>query len=159
MTNQTRLTDELNALYANYVESINDAVAADDLALAAELADSYDRDAIVLMAEREGRQDLLSHFGLTQDGGRLSVQRDTHGVPQIWADTAEDLFRAQGYVHAQDRFWEMDFRRHVTAGRLAELFGPDQVDTDDVERVIQAEPVLQPDGQRTQDAGDGSEAD
>jgi hypothetical protein len=29
------------------------------------------------MAEREGRQDLLSHFGLTQDGGRLSVQRDT----------------------------------------------------------------------------------
>ena len=40
MTNQTRLTDELNALYANYVESINDAVAADDLALAAELAES-----------------------------------------------------------------------------------------------------------------------
>jgi penicillin G amidase len=30
---------------------------------------------------------------------------------------------AQGYVHAQDRFWEMDFRRHVTAGRLSELFG------------------------------------
>ena len=54
MTNQTRLTDELNALYANYVESINDAVAADDLALAAELADSYDRDAIVLMAEQRG---------------------------------------------------------------------------------------------------------
>jgi hypothetical protein len=77
MTNQTSLTDELNALYANYVESINDAVAADDLALAAELADSYDRDAIMLMAEREGRQDLLSHFGLTPDGGRLSVQRDT----------------------------------------------------------------------------------
>jgi hypothetical protein len=77
MTNQTSLTDELNALYANYVESINDAVAADDLALAAELADSYDRDAIMLMAEREGRQDLLSHFGLTPDGGHLTVQRDT----------------------------------------------------------------------------------
>jgi hypothetical protein len=77
MTNQTRLTDELNALYASYVESINDAVAADDLGLAAELADSYDRDAILLMAEREGRQDLLPHFGLTPDGGRLTVQRDT----------------------------------------------------------------------------------
>ena len=77
MTNQTRLIDELNALYANYIESINDAVAADDLALAAELADSYDRDAILLMAEREGREDLLSHFGLTPDGGRLRVQRDT----------------------------------------------------------------------------------
>jgi hypothetical protein len=77
MTSQTRLTDELDALYAAYVESINDAVAGDDLALAAELAESYDRDAIMLMAEREGRQDLLSHFGLTQDGGRLSVERDT----------------------------------------------------------------------------------
>ena len=77
MTNQTRLIDELNALYANYIESINDAVAADDLTLAAELADSYDQDAILLMAEREGREDLLSHFGLTPDGGRLRVQRDT----------------------------------------------------------------------------------
>ncbi len=69
-------------------------------------------------------------------GAPVSVQRDTHGVPQIWADTAEDLFRAQGYVHAQDRFWEMDFRRHVTAGRLAELFGPDQVDTDEFVRTL-----------------------
>ncbi|MCY4728309.1 hypothetical protein NYO98_18660 [Nocardioides sp. STR2] len=77
MTDQTRLIDELNTLYASYVQSINDAVAAYDLVLAAELADSYDRDAILLMAEREGRQDLLSHFGLTQDGGRISVQRDT----------------------------------------------------------------------------------
>ena len=77
MTNQTRLTDELNTLYAHYVQSINDAVAADDLTLAAELAEHYDRDAILLMAEREGRQDLLPQFGLTPDGGRLSVQRDT----------------------------------------------------------------------------------
>ncbi|MFM9653803.1 penicillin acylase family protein, partial [Streptomyces galilaeus] len=46
------------------------------------------------------------------------------------ADTAHDLFAAQGYVHAQDRFWEMDFRRHVTSGRLAELFGASQLPTD-----------------------------
>ncbi|MFW6204767.1 MAG: penicillin acylase family protein, partial [Actinomycetota bacterium] len=62
--------------------------------------------------------------------GSVEVLRDEHGVPHIYADTAEDLFRAQGYVHAQDRFWEMDFRRHVTSGRLAELFGEDQVETD-----------------------------
>src|SRR5918993_163391 len=66
----------------------------------------------------------------------VEVVRDEHGIPQIWADTAEDLFRAQGYVHAQDRFWEMDFRRHVTAGRLSELFGPDQVDTDEFVRTL-----------------------
>ena len=62
--------------------------------------------------------------------GEAEVVRDEHGIPHIYADTAEDLFRAQGYVHAQDRFWEMDFRRHVTAGRLSELFGEDQVETD-----------------------------
>ena len=51
--------------------------------------------------------------------------RDEHGIPQIYADTVDDLMRAQGFVHAQDRFFEMDVRRHVTAGRLAELFGED----------------------------------
>jgi penicillin G amidase len=48
--------------------------------------------------------------------GDVTVFRDHYGVPQIYADSAEDLFTAQGYVHAQDRFWEMDFRRHVTSG-------------------------------------------
>jgi penicillin G amidase len=60
----------------------------------------------------------------------VTVYRDQYGIPQVYAKTAADLFRAQGYLHAQDRFWEMDFRRHVTSGRLAELFGPDQVETD-----------------------------
>jgi hypothetical protein len=77
MTNQTRLIDELNALHATYVQAINVAVEASDPALAAELAADYDRDAILLMAEREGRQDLLAHFGLNRDGGRLAVERDT----------------------------------------------------------------------------------
>ena len=49
----------------------------------------------------------------------VDVLRDEHGVPQIYADTPEDLFEAQGYVHAQDRFYEMDVRRHITAGRLS----------------------------------------
>jgi penicillin amidase len=66
----------------------------------------------------------------------VTVYRDDAGVPQIVAETDHDLFFAQGYVHAQDRFWEMDFRRHVTAGRLAELFGPSQVDTDAFVRTL-----------------------
>src|SRR5918994_4586341 len=66
----------------------------------------------------------------------VDVVRDEHGIPQIYADTAQDLFRAQGYVHAQDRFWEMDFRRHVTAGRLSELFGEDQVERDTFLRTL-----------------------
>lgn len=62
--------------------------------------------------------------------GEVTVQRDVLGIPTITADTSEDLFFAQGYVHAQDRFWEMDFRRHVTSGRLSELFGESQLPTD-----------------------------
>ncbi len=63
-------------------------------------------------------------------GADVTVYRDDAGIPQIVAETSADLFMAQGYVHAQDRFWEMDFRRHVTSGRLSELFGASQVDTD-----------------------------
>jgi penicillin amidase len=62
----------------------------------------------------------LSLPGLTAP---VTVVRDERGVPQIYAQTADDLFLAQGYVQAQDRFFEMDFRRHVTAGRLSELVG------------------------------------
>lgn len=67
---------------------------------------------------------------------QVEVFRDGYGVPQIYADNAEDLFEAQGYVHAQDRFYEMDIRRHVTAGRLAELFGASQVETDSFIRTL-----------------------
>ncbi|MTV24026.1 penicillin acylase family protein [Nitriliruptoraceae bacterium ZYF776] len=68
--------------------------------------------------------------------GDVEVLRDAQGVPTIVADTADDLFFAQGFVHAQDRFWEMDFRRHVTAGRLSELFGEGQLDTDRFVRTL-----------------------
>jgi penicillin amidase len=56
-------------------------------------------------------------------GSRVSVLRDDHGIPQVYASTSHDLFYAQGFVQAQDRFFEMDVRRHTTAGRLSELFG------------------------------------
>ena len=65
--------------------------------------------------------------GLTGD---VDVKRDDYGIPQIYADSDADLFRAQGFVQAQDRFWEMDVRRHMTSGRLSEMFGSGQVDTD-----------------------------
>ena len=71
--------------------------------------------------------------GLT---GAVEVIRDANGIPQIYADTTGDLMRAQGYVHAQDRFYEMDIRRHVTAGRLSELFGKKTLDTDKAIRTM-----------------------
>ncbi|MGM1018389.1 MAG: penicillin acylase family protein [Actinomycetota bacterium] len=69
---------------------------------------------------------------LTLDGlqSEVTVQRDDRGIPTITADSSHDLFLAQGFVHAQDRFFEMDFRRHVTSGRVAEMFGESQAGTD-----------------------------
>ena len=60
----------------------------------------------------------------------VEVVRDEHGIAQVYADTDADLVFAQGFVHAQERFFEMDFRRHVTAGRLSEIFGEETLETD-----------------------------
>ncbi len=69
-------------------------------------------------------------------GADVTVVRDAQGAPQIYASSTDDLFRAQGFVAAQDRFFEMDFRRHVTAGRLSELVGKQGLDTDTVIRTL-----------------------
>ncbi|GGD21767.1 penicillin acylase family protein [Nocardioides daphniae] len=69
-------------------------------------------------------------------GAAVEVLRDANGVPQLYADTDRDLIRAQGYVHAQERFFEMDVRRHATAGRLAELFGREALDSDKMVRTM-----------------------
>lgn len=60
----------------------------------------------------------------------VDVYRDARGVPHVYASSEHDLFMAQGFVHAQDRFWQMDFNRHIGSGRLAEMFGAARVDTD-----------------------------
>ncbi len=68
--------------------------------------------------------------------GPVDIYRDSYGVPRIYATTTHDLFFAQGYVHAQDRFWQMDFWRHQGAGRLSELLGKNLVDTDKFLRTL-----------------------
>ena len=68
--------------------------------------------------------------GLT---GSVTVMRDGSGIPHIFGDSLTDLARAQGYVHAQEQFFQMDLRRHITAGRLSELVGKDGVETDKVD--------------------------
>lgn len=68
--------------------------------------------------------------------GEVEVIRDGHGIPQLYADSMDDLMRAQGFVHAQDRFYEMDVRRHITAGRLSELFGETTLETDKFVRTM-----------------------
>ncbi len=66
----------------------------------------------------------------------VEVYRDAMGVPSVFAASEHDLLMAQGFLHAQDRFWQMDVSRHIGAGRLAEMFGDGQVDTDQFLRTL-----------------------
>jgi penicillin amidase len=72
----------------------------------------------------------LSAMGGKGIDSPVDIYRDQMGIPHIYASNLHDLFFAQGYVHAQDRFWQMDFWRHIGSARLSEMFGKSQVDTD-----------------------------
>src|SRR5690606_4934240 len=63
------------------------------------------------------------------------VARDAHGVATVGAASASDAARALGYVHAQERWFEMDLMRRSAAGELAALFGPMALDADRAQRV------------------------
>jgi len=62
--------------------------------------------------------------------GKIEVVRDTANVPHIFADQDADVFFGLGYVHAQDRLWQMSMMRRTAQGRLSEIFGPDTVHID-----------------------------
>jgi penicillin G amidase len=68
--------------------------------------------------------------------GAVDIYRDPMGIPHIYASSQHDLFFAQGYVHAQDRFWQMDAWRHIGSGTLSEMFGRGQVETDTFLRTL-----------------------
>lgn len=62
--------------------------------------------------------------------GPIEVLRDKYGIPHIFASGPEDASFAQGFVHAQDRLWQMEVSRRIAAGRMAELLGPAALETD-----------------------------
>ncbi|GMQ78877.1 MAG: penicillin acylase family protein [Anaerolineae bacterium] len=64
------------------------------------------------------------------------VERDRWGVPSIYSAERRDLFFAQGFVHAQDRLWQMDINRRAASGRLAEILGQEALETDRLTRTL-----------------------
>ncbi|MGH2398660.1 MAG: penicillin acylase family protein [bacterium] len=66
----------------------------------------------------------------------VEVIRDRWGIPHIFARSEHDLFLAQGFVHAQDRLWQMEFNRRIASGRLSEMFGETTLETDRFLRTI-----------------------
>ena len=60
----------------------------------------------------------------------VEVIRDDRGIPHIYGTNVDDILFAQGYVHAQDRFWQLEFWSHLSTGRLASLIGEPGVGAD-----------------------------
>ena len=67
---------------------------------------------------------------------RVNVRFDERGVPHINADNDIDMYRALGYVHAQDRLFQMEMVRRLSQGELAEIFGPKLLDSDRLFRTL-----------------------
>ena len=66
----------------------------------------------------------------------VEVLRDRWGIPHLYASTLPDLFFGQGFVHAQDRLWQMELHRRTAQGYLSELFGDLALDTDRTTRTF-----------------------
>ena len=67
---------------------------------------------------------------------KTEVYFDRYGIPHIWGENEEDVYFSLGYVHAQDRLFQMEIMRRIGSGRLAEILGPDMVDVDKFIRTI-----------------------
>jgi penicillin amidase len=68
--------------------------------------------------------------------GAVEIMRDERGIPYIFAPTDRDAFYALGYVHAQDRLWQMEMQRRIGAGTLAEALGEAALETDQFLRTL-----------------------
>jgi len=60
----------------------------------------------------------------------IEIITDRYGVPHIYARNEDDLYFAQGYVHAQQRLWQMELNRRIGSGRLSEIFGEIAIEAD-----------------------------
>ena len=67
---------------------------------------------------------------LTSLQDEVTVYYDTHGIPHIYAQNQIDAQTALGYVHAQDRLWQMELMRRIAPGRLSEIVGDKTIETD-----------------------------
>lgn len=75
----------------------------------------------------------LSIDGLSN---KVEVKYDAYGIPHIYAQNEEDAYMALGYVHAQDRLFQMEMIRRVATGTLSEILGPDLLDVDKLFRTL-----------------------
>ena len=66
----------------------------------------------------------------------IVILRDNYAVPHIFAKNTNDTFFALGFVHAQDRLWQMEFMRRLSQGRLSEILGERYLQSDILMRTL-----------------------
>jgi penicillin amidase len=66
----------------------------------------------------------------------VEILRDRAGVPHVFAQSERDAHFALGFLHAQDRLWQLEMNRRIAAGRLAEVLGPAALETDRFVRTL-----------------------
>jgi penicillin amidase len=91
---------------------------------------------IVHRWSRQRMPQLDGRLYLPQLQAKVTIHRDHWGIPHIRAHTRHDLFLAQGFVHAQDRMWQMELNRRAAQGTLSVIFGPITLDTDRLSRTF-----------------------
>lgn len=75
--------------------------------------------------------------------GPVQVRRDASDVTHILASDPRDAWMAMGYVHAQERGWQLEFNRRILRGNLSERLGPAALDTDKLMRTLGIRAVAQ----------------
>ncbi len=76
------------------------------------------------------KPDYSGNIKLSNIENKTSVYFDDYGIPHIYAQNQYDATTALGYVHAQDRLWQMELMRRIAPGRLSEIFGKDMLKND-----------------------------
>lgn len=79
---------------------------------------------------RKSQPLLDGNYSLEGVTAPVTILRDSIGVPHIFAETIPDALFAQGFVHVQDRMWQMEFSRRLVAGRLSEVLGTSTLEVD-----------------------------
>ncbi len=99
---------------------------------------------VILLLVAAGGYFYIQHLKPTYSGeltlkgltGEVEIFLDDYGIPHIYAQSEEDAYMALGYVHAQDRLFQMEVVRRIAPGRLSEIFGKDMVKTDKFFRTL-----------------------
>ncbi|MFT5778571.1 MAG: penicillin amidase [Crocinitomicaceae bacterium] len=80
--------------------------------------------------QNENNESITGDIQIDNLIAKVTVHYDKQLIPHIFAENESDLYRAQGYVTAKHRLWQMEFQTHAAAGRLSEIFGESTLEFD-----------------------------